>query len=109
MIKRVSLVRRRDGMTHEEFVFHWLGVHADIVRKLPGLRGLRFGVVRSWSPGAPGWDGIGEIWFDSEVDAQRAFAAEPHRSLLAEDRAKFVSEVQWCFVEEYAAVAPPQS
>src|SRR5579862_1120421 len=109
MIKRISLVRRKVGMTQEEFVSHWLGAHADIIRKLPGLRGLRFGVVKSWSPGAPSWDGIGEIWFNSSEDAERAFAAEPYRSLLAVDRAKFVSEVQWCFVEERTAVQPPQS
>lgn len=45
MIKRVSLVRRRDGMSREEFVAHWTGAHTEIVRQLPGLRGLRYGVV----------------------------------------------------------------
>ncbi len=108
MIKRISLVRRKDGMSRQDFISHWLGAHADIVRKLPGLRGLRFGVVQSQSPGTPGWDGIGEIWFDSEADAQRAFSVEPLRSVLAEDRVKFVSEVQWCIVEEHTAVQPFQ-
>ena len=50
MIKRVSLVRRREGLTHEEFVAHWTGPHAAIVRELPGVRGLRFGDVQAWSP-----------------------------------------------------------
>ena len=36
MIKRVSLVRRKDGLTHEEFFAHWMGPHAEIVKQLPG-------------------------------------------------------------------------
>ena len=40
MIKRVSLVRRKEGMSREDFLAHWMGPHAEIVRHLPGLRGL---------------------------------------------------------------------
>jgi len=50
MIKRISLVRRKPGMTHEEFLAHWMGPHAEIVRQFPGVRGLRFGAVQRWSP-----------------------------------------------------------
>lgn len=107
MIKRISLVRRREGMTHEEFAAHWMGPHAEIAKQLPGLRGLRFGVVSAWTPPEEAWDGVGEIWFDSIEDAQAAFASEPSRSLLVEDRARCFSEVQNCFVEEYTAVPPP--
>lgn len=107
MIKRVSLVRRKDGMSREDFVAHWTGPHAEIVRRLPGLRGLRYGVVTQWSQGERGWDGVGEIWFDSAADADRAFGAEPYRSMLVEDRKKFLGESQWCFVEEHTAVQPP--
>jgi uncharacterized protein (TIGR02118 family) len=107
MIKRISLVRRKEGMTPGAFSAHWLGPHADIVRRLPGLRGLRFGVVQLWSPDALAWDGIGELWFDSIAVAEHAFAVEPHRSQLLEDRKKFVGESQWCFVEEHTALKPP--
>ena len=107
MIKRVSLVRRCAGMTHEEFVAHWTGPHAEIVRQLPGLRGLRFGVVRSWSPEEAAWDGVGEVWFDSIEAAQQAFATEPYLSMLVEDRKTFLGEAQSCFVEERTAVPPP--
>ena len=57
MIKRISLVRRKPGMSHEEFLAHWMGPHADIVRGFPGLRGLRFGAVTRWHPeeAALGW------------------------------------------------------
>jgi uncharacterized protein (TIGR02118 family) len=107
MIKRVSLVRRKPDWTHEAFVAHWMGPHAAIVRQLPGLRGLRFGVVQRWSPDAAAWDGVGEVWFDSVADAERAFVTEPFRSQLVADRALFLGEGQWCFVEEHTVVEPP--
>ena len=107
MIKRISLVRRREGMTPEEFTAHWMGPHAEIAKQLPGLRGLRFGIVQSWTPPEEAWDGIGEIWFDSIDDALAAFASEPCKSLLTADRARCFSEIQNCFVEEHTAVTPP--
>jgi uncharacterized protein (TIGR02118 family) len=107
MIKRVSLVRRKEGMTHEQFVTHWAGPHVAIVRELPGLRGLRLNPVSSWSDGAENWDGIGEVWFDSVEAAQEAFSTEPFASRLAEDRAKFIAEARVAFVEEHTVVPPP--
>jgi hypothetical protein len=84
-----------------------MGPYADIVRQLPGLLGLRFGVVQRWSPEASAWDGVGELWFESIAVAERAFRAEPYSSLLVEERKKFVGDWQWCFVEEHTAVQPP--
>ena len=106
MIKRVSLIRRRAGMSLPEFHAHWTGPHADIVRQLPGLRGLRFGLVQSWTPAEAGWDGVGEVWFESIAAAEAAFASEPCRSLLIEDRKLFMGEAQSCFVTELTVVPP---
>jgi uncharacterized protein (TIGR02118 family) len=108
MIKRVSFLRRKEGLTREEFFAHWTGPHADIVKQMPGVRGLRFGKVQSWTPEEAAWDGVGEVWFDSIEAAQRAFATEPYRSMLIEDRKIFMREAQSCFVEEETAVTPPQ-
>ena len=38
MIKRMGFVRRKDGMSHDDFVSHWLNVHAPLAAKAPGLR-----------------------------------------------------------------------
>ena len=107
MIKRVSLVRRKPGMTSEDFVSHWAGPHVEIVRQLPGVLGLRLGVVEQWSPPGQAWDGVGEIWFESVAAAERAFATEPWASLLVEDRKLFLGEAQACFVSERTIVPPP--
>ena len=78
MIKRISFIRRKEGMSREDFFAHWTGPHADIVRQMPGLRGLRFGRgAKLESRRRPRWDGVGELWFDSIEDARSAFATEP--------------------------------
>lgn len=107
MIKRVSLVRRQPEMSREAFLAHWMGPHADIVRQLPGVRGLRFGAVQEWSPPEAAWDGVGEVWFDSIEAAEAAFAAEPFHTMLVADRRSFLGEAQSCFVEEHTVVEPP--
>ena len=107
MIKRISFLRRKAGMTPEAFYAHWTGPHADIVRQLPGLRGLRFGRVKSWTPEEAAWDGVGEVWFDSIEAAHEAFATEPYLSMLVADRKLFIGEAQSCFVGEQTVVAPP--
>lgn len=107
MIKRVSLLRRHAHLSVAEFFAHWSGPHVAIVRQLPGLRGLRLGPVQSWSPQAAAWDGLGEVWFETIAAAEAAFASEPCRSLLIEDRKLFIAELQSCFVTEHTIVAPP--
>ncbi len=85
-----------------------MGPHAEIVKQLPRIRGLRYGVVHSWSPADEQWDGIGEAWFDSIADAEAAFEAEPLKTLLDDDRATFLGEAQASFVEEHTVIPPPQ-
>jgi hypothetical protein len=53
------------------------------------------------------WDGIGELWFDSIEAAREAFDTEPVRSLLAEDRPKFLGRNQVYFVTEHTVLPPP--
>jgi uncharacterized protein (TIGR02118 family) len=107
MIRRVSFIRRKAGLSRERFLAHWLGRHAEIVRQLPGLRGLRFSPVERCLPAEAEWDGVGETWFDTIADSDRAFAAEPFGALLAEDRAEFIGHALSCYVEEPDGFAPP--
>lgn len=107
MIKRISLVRRREGMSAAEFTEHWLGEHAAIIRDMPGLRGYRLDIVESWQGDPEPWDGIGELWFDSRADLEAAFAAVA--DVLAADRAKFVSHTSAAYVQEHVIVREPAS
>jgi uncharacterized protein (TIGR02118 family) len=100
MIRRVSFIRRKPNLTPEEFFSHWTERHAGIVRQVPGLRGIRFSRVDRCVPAEAQWDGVGETWFDSIADADRAFATDPFREMLIEDRAKFIGESHSCYIEE---------
>lgn len=96
------MVRRRRDLTPQEFESHWLGPHADIVRRIPGLRGYTVNLVDDPAPG--GWDGVAETWFDSIAAAIEGFAAEPARGLLHEDRKQFIEDVQVFFVKEHQII-----
>src|SRR5246127_987546 len=38
MIKSIGLLTRKDGLSHEEFVEHWLEIHAPLAHAVPGVR-----------------------------------------------------------------------
>jgi uncharacterized protein (TIGR02118 family) len=108
VIKRMVLLRKRPEITVAEFEAHWCGAHADLVQKLPKLRGFRVNLVESWTPQECAWDGIGEVWFDDVADVTSAYETEPLARALAEDRARFATtDGQVCLVREVTIVSPP--
>ena len=73
MVKMVRLLKRPDTMTLDEMEQWWLGPHADVAKRLPGLRKYVVSlVVGSPDPGEPKYDGMAEMWFDSIEDADKA-------------------------------------
>ena len=107
MIKRISLVRRREGMSIDEFAEAWLGEHAEIIRRMPGLRGYRVDLVRSWLGEPEPWDGGGELWIDSRADHDAGFAAMADE--LAANRATFLSHSSAAIVEEHVLIREPSA
>jgi uncharacterized protein (TIGR02118 family) len=102
MIKRITLVKRREGMSPEDFTRHWTTTHAELAKRLPGIRGCRINVVREWVDGDQPWDGVGEVWFDSEQAMEAAF--EALAAEFAADRPLFIGEASRALVEEYVVV-----
>ena len=110
MIKLVFCLRRKDGMSREEFQTYWSEQHAPLVAQHQEALGIRRYVqshtrttvldhVLSASrrgeaeQAAIPYDGVAELWYDS-ADALAANAAQPGaqaagRALL-EDEAKFI-------------------
>lgn len=107
MIKRVSMVRRRPDLSHEEFVAYWLGPHAEIAKEMPGALGYVVNIAED--PEQAGWDGFAEVWFESREAADAAFASEPFASRIRADRPKFVGEQEIFFVTEETVVPRPPS
>lgn len=109
MIRRVTLVKRADGLTLSQFLDHWRTTHAELITQLEGLRGYRIsllsGAASDWD-----WDGMAEGWFDSVEAAKSALSAEPLASRIREDVPRLASRTVTFFLgETHTIVAPPVS
>src|SRR5260370_8062556 len=80
MIKSISLLTRRPELSHDQFVRHWLEVHAPLAHAVPGVR--RY--VQNHIQGEPrradivttkvAVDGVAELWYDDRAAMDRANA-----------------------------------
>ena len=105
MIKSISLLTRKAGMTHDQFVRHWVDVHAPLALAVPGLRRyVQSHIVeerpRPDIPAMPGEvDGIAELWFDDRESMTRAMST-PEAKTLHADGALFIGRIKSFTVEE---------
>ncbi|MGH7304107.1 MAG: EthD domain-containing protein [Candidatus Rokuibacteriota bacterium] len=112
MIKSVSLLTRRPGMTHAQFVKHWVEVHAPLALAVPGLRRyVQSHIVEERTrPDIPATevevDGIAELWYDDRDVMARAHASPEAKALFA-DGALFIGRIKTFTVEEKVIVPPP--
>lgn len=81
-VKRMSLLKRRPGISREEFQDQWFNDHSSLVKRLPGLLGYRQNIIIDWQPnrfaddgpeGETGLDGVVELWFEDEAAIERGF------------------------------------
>ena len=95
MIKRASLLARKPGISHEEFVKHWAEVHAPMARACPGISRYTLTIIKSSStrkdvaPIEVQVDGIAELWFKNQADFD-AYQASPATKRLRDDGATFI-------------------
>jgi uncharacterized protein (TIGR02118 family) len=114
MIKSVSLLTRKAGMTHEQFVKHWVEVHAPLARSVPGLlRYVQSHIVEERTrPDIPTTevdvDGIAELWYDDRDVMARAHASPQAKALFA-DGALFIGRIKTFTVEEKVIVPSPSA
>jgi uncharacterized protein (TIGR02118 family) len=105
MIKSVSLLARKEGMSHAEFMQHWVEVHAPLAHEVPGLkRYVQSEIVeerfRDDIPRFDGEvDGIAELWYDS-IEDLRAANQSPEAKRLHADGATFIGKIKTFTVSE---------
>lgn len=106
-VKRMTLLRRLEGMTPERFRTEWLEVHARMVREWPDVLGYVQNIVVARYHGAPDRavdypalpvDGIVEFWFRNEAAAARLYASDIVARTQAHARL-FLQEITPFFVE----------
>jgi uncharacterized protein (TIGR02118 family) len=110
VIKSIALLIRKDGLTHAQFVRHWVDVHAPLAHAVPGLRRyVQSHIVeerrRPDIPSLEGEiDGIAELWYDDRESMARALATPEAKALYA-DGALFIGRIKTFTVEEHVIVA----
>jgi uncharacterized protein (TIGR02118 family) len=106
MFKLMGLLRRLDGITHEEFVAYWKDHHSQLAKQAPGLRAYKLSILSAkFEGGGPAYDGYGELWFDSKEAFERATQTEIWRTIRA-DIVNFKSEGPLFLCEEEVDVLP---
>ena len=110
MIKSLSLLVRKDGMTHEQFMKHWVEIHGPLALKVPGLRRYVQSHIRDErrrpdiSAIGVEVDGIAETWYD-DVEAMTRAAATPEMKALHADGALFIGRIQSFITHEHVVIA----
>ena len=110
VIKRASLLQRKPGISHEEFVKHWVEIHAPMARACPGIGRYALTIVKSAStrkdvaPYEIQVDGIAELWFKSQADFD-AYSTSPATKRLRDDGATFIGREIDFITEEKVIVS----
>ena len=83
MLKVISLLKRKEDMSFEEFRKWAIEEHPPLGKKLPGIRKYRMSVVLEDNPDLP-CDAVSEFWFDDDTARQAAFATEAGKAAGAD-------------------------
>jgi uncharacterized protein (TIGR02118 family) len=125
MIKLVFMVRRREGITREEFQRYWREEHAELVQRHAGLLRIRRYVqthardtdLDDALAGSRGseprqYDGVAELWWDSIDDLVQTATSDEGQTAqqaLLEDERRFIDVANspiW-LGEEIAVIGAP--
>lgn len=91
MVKVITFLKRRPGMSVEDFQRYWLNQHPAVVVRLPGVRRYvqSHTLPSAYRKGEPIYDGIAEVWAD-DTNALRAMTRSPDNAAVQADEARFI-------------------
>ena len=96
MFKAMILLKRKKQYSNREFRNWRIGEHGKLATQLPGLRKLCFNPVLDENAL---YDGIAELWFDSEESFNEAYQTDLGKAVAA-DSLVHVERRDRLFVEE---------
>ena len=103
-------MKRKPGLSREEFAQRWLHEHTKLSAKLPGLRGYRINVATPYQPedtGAePLYDGTAELWWDS-IEAMEASFESDIGVAAGADADEFADVRIHIYTEEHFVIPGP--
>jgi len=85
MIKYVTVLFSRAGMSREEFRSYWKYTHVPILKEIPGLRRyVQNHALQDLEGNEPSYDGFGELYFDSVETMQEGLASSEGKATIAD-------------------------
>lgn len=100
MQKVLFWVRRRSGMSADDFRRYWLTTHAPLARaSFPGLKEYRINLVTGTLDGTPFMDGVAELYWDSREAFVHDITSRAGRRVI-DDLTNFASEAGPLLAEE---------
>ena len=103
MLKVLSLMKRKEGMSYDEFRNWALNEHPKLATKIPGMRGYRMNVPVKENPDSP-CDAISEMWWDSDEARLAGFGTDEGKAAGADAAAHAASRFHF-FAEEKVFIA----
>ena len=111
MIKSLSLLTRKPGMTAEAFREVWVNEHAPMVRSVAGVRHytLSFPLSESSRPDVPtlgveaNVDAIAELWYDDMAAMQKA-TSSPEMKKVTDNGALYLGAIKTYITEELVVI-----
>ena len=95
MIKMIITIKRRAGMSHEEFVRYQREIHRPLLESIPEARQYMRRFVVSYPIVAPDYSGpdydsVVEAWFDTMDDMNALYFSENFLSKISPDHKNFM-------------------
>jgi uncharacterized protein (TIGR02118 family) len=91
MVNAIFMVCRLPGLDHRDFFEHWIGAHAGLAARLPGLRRYvqYHGVLDALARGGMTHDAWSEFWFDDYQSFQSAWLSAEGQAMEEDGRTFF--------------------
>ena len=110
MVKLIALLKRKSGMSVEEFERRWLEGHTPLSTQLPGLLAYRINIASARQPSGtesePPYDGTAEMWWET-VDAMEAAFDSPIGTAAGADADQFADVRIHVYTEEHVVIPGP--
>jgi uncharacterized protein (TIGR02118 family) len=111
MVKLIALLKRKPGISKEEFAQRWLTEHTKLSTKIPGVCGYRINIATDRQPADTGnepiYDGTAEMWWDSIEAMEAAFATDQGKAAGA-DADQFADVRIHIYTEEHVIMPGPK-
>lgn len=101
MVKQIFLIKRKPGLTFEEFQKHYLEVHAPLVKNsFPEIRKYVVNLAIQRGKETP-HDAVTEIYWDDFGTVVKIAKSDTYKNVIRRDEEKFIGAAEVILTEEY--------